>query len=273
MHRLVVTIGALAVMAGMALPGAALAQGEAQVRVWHASPDAPAVDVYVNGKPAFTNLAFPTASDYAKLPVGKYDVQVFPASAKGSGTPVIDVKGLDLAAKAYTVMAIGQLASIKPLLLEDNLAKPAAGKAHVRFVHASPDAPAVDITTKDGTKVFPNVAFGKATDWTPLAATTYDLQARAAGTETVALEVPGVALKDGAVVTVAATGLLNGTPALAATVVDYPVQAAAATSEMPQTLPQTGASDMLPLLAVMAGLAAIGLGWLGRRRTVAVGND
>jgi LPXTG-motif cell wall-anchored protein len=132
----------------------------------------------------------------------------------------------------------------------------------------------VDITTKDGTKVFPNVAFGQATDWTPLAATTYDLQARAAGTETVALEVPGVVLKDGAVVTVAATGLLNGTPKLAATVVDYPVQAAAATtSEMPHTLPQTGASDVWPMLAVMAGLAAIGLGWLGRRRTAPVGND
>ncbi len=283
MMKKVAVVFALAALAfGIAATNSALAQGNAMVRVWHASPDAPAVDVYVNGSAAFTNLAFPDATDYAELPAGSYDIQVYPSSASGSGTPVIDVKGLKLDAKAYTVMATGELANIQPLVLEDNLAKPAAGFAHVRFVHASPDAPAVDITTTDGTKVFSNVAFGKASDWTPLAMGTYDLQARVAGTDTVALEVPGVKLADGAILTVAATGMLEGEPKLAATVVTYPAQAAPetmgttteTTAEMPKALPQTGGTgDSLPWLLVLGGAVVALLGIVSRRRSATVTND
>lgn len=281
-----IAFGLAALVFGLAATGTARAQNMAKVRVWHASPDAPAVDVYVNGKAAFTALAFPNATDYAELPAGSYDIQVYPSSANGTGSPVIDVKGLKVEAKPYTVMAIGKLADIAPLVLEDNLAKPAAGFAHVRFVHASPDAPAVDITTTDGTKVFPNVAFGKASAWTPLAAASYDLQARAAGTDTVALEVPGVKLDDGAILTVAATGLLEGQPALAATVVGYEAMAAPAAAPaaastttqasgaMPTTLPKTGgAGDWLPLALMGVGAAAIWLAVLSRRRKAVVTND
>ena len=40
------------------------------VRVAHLSPDAPAVDVRVNGAVAFQNLSFNEVSDYADLPAG-----------------------------------------------------------------------------------------------------------------------------------------------------------------------------------------------------------
>lgn len=287
MKTATLAFGLAALLFGLMATGTARAQDMAKVRVWHASPDAPAVDVYVNGKAAFTALAFPDATDYAELPAGSYDIQVYPSSANGTGSPVIDVKGLKVEAKPYTVMAIGKLADIAPLVLEDNLAKPAAGFAHVRFVHASPDAPAVDITTTDGTKVFPNVAFGKASDWTPLTAASYDLQARAAGTDTVALEIPGVKLDDGAILTVAATGLLEGQPALAATVVGYEAMAAApaaapaaastttqASAEMPKALPQTGSGDLGLTWALMAlGAAVLGLGLVFRRRAVPVTKD
>lgn len=279
-----VVLAVAALLASLPMTRSAEAQGQAMVRVWHASPDAPPVDVYVDGKPAFTNLAFPNASAYANLAPGSYDVQVFPSSAKGQGTPVIDVKDLNLAAKAYTVMAIGKLAEIKPLVLEDNLAKPAAGKAHVRFVHASPDAPAVDITTKDGTKVFSNVAFGSASEWTPLDTGSYDLQARLAGTDTVALEVPGVTLADGAILTIGATGLAAGEPKLAATVVTYepmaaaaapaaPAAASAASAEKPTMLPKTGGStDWLPAMAMLAGALALLSGLAYQRRAAAAVN-
>lgn len=243
----------------------AFAAGGAMVRVIHASPDAPAVDIYVNGQPAFTNLEFPKATNYAEVPAGSYEVKVFPAAAKGSGNPVINVPALKLDAKNYTVIATGKVANIAPIVLEDNLAKPAAGKAHVRFVHASPDAPAVDITLADGTKIFPNVAFGKYSDFTPVAAGTYNLQARLAGATTVALDLPGVKLEDGMIYTVIATGLVNGTPKLAAQIVTYPAQAAGA----PATMPTTGGALAFPSLwlVVAAGLALLGLGTALRFQT------
>jgi len=248
----------VAVMAFAVAP--AFAQGEVMVRVTHASPDAPAVDICVNGKVAFAALEFGKTTDYAKLPAGSYDVQVYPAGSNCQGTAVIDAKGLKLDAKAYTVMAIGKLAEIKPLILVDNLSAPAAGKVHVRFVHASPDAPAVDITTADGTKVFSNVAFGKSVDFTPLPAATYDLQARVAGTDTVALDLPGVTLPEGAILTVVAEGFAGGAePKLGVQVISYPAMAAPAT--LPVSGGETTANNSWVLLIAGAALVALGFGW------------
>jgi hypothetical protein len=258
----------LLVVAVMALAVApALAAGEAMVRVTHASPDAPAVDVCVNGNVAFANLAFGKTTDYANLPAGSYDVQVYPAGSNCQGTAVIDAKGLTLDAKAYTVMAIGKLAEIKPLILVDNLSAPAASKVHVRFVHASPDAPAVDITTADGAKVFSNVAFGESVDFTPLPAATYDLQARVAGTDTVALNLPGTTLPEGAILTVVAEGFAGGgDPKLGVQVISSPAMAAAPTT-LPVSGAETAANNAWLLLLAGAALVVTGFGWRYARNT------
>jgi len=58
-----------------------------------------------------------------------------------------------------TVVALNVLTEIEPLVLEDDNSAPAMGMAKVRFVHASPDAPTVDITLTDGTTLFDDVSF------------------------------------------------------------------------------------------------------------------
>jgi hypothetical protein len=106
-------------------------------------------------------------------------------------------------------------------VLQDDLTDPQPGKAHVRFLHLSPDAPAVDITLTDGTVIFGDVAFGEYDGFLPLDSGTYDLQVRVAGTETVALELPGIVLTNGTIYTVFAKGLLsgNGSQALGAEII------------------------------------------------------
>ena len=120
----------------------------------------------------------------------------------GMQDPVVIEANLSLEAKDYTVVAVGLLANIEPLVLMDNNTAPAAGKAHVRFVHASPDAPAVDIAVKSGPVLFSNVAFKGIGDYLPVDAGTYDLEVRLAGTNTVALNVPGLALQADTVYTI-----------------------------------------------------------------------
>jgi trimeric autotransporter adhesin len=192
----------------------------ASLRVVHASPDAPAVDVWVNGSPAITNLAFGEATGFIDLPAGTYNVQVVPS---GATTPVVIEADLVLErATHYTVAATGLLAQIQPLVIAERLELPASGQAHVRFVHASPDAPAVDVAVASGPVLFENVAFREAKDYLPVAAGSYNLEVRLAGTSTVALEVPNVALEAGRIYTIFATGLAGGTPALGALLlVDY----------------------------------------------------
>ena len=110
-----------------------------------------------------------------------------------------------------TRSGIDSVASIEPLVLADDLSSPAAGKAHVRFVHLSPDAPAVDIgLAGGGAVVFGNVSFKGFEGFTPLDAGTYDLEVRLAGTNTVVLPLSGITLDDGKIYTVFAKGFLAG---------------------------------------------------------------
>ena len=189
----------------------------ARVRVAHASPDAPAVDVLVNDAVALSNITFKEITDYAELPAGTYNVKVVPT---GATEPVVIEANLDLAAGTdYTVAAVNELAAIEPLVLVDNNSAPAEGNAHVRFVHASPDAPAVDIAVTDGPVLFPDVAFTEATDYLPVPAGTYDLEVRLAGTDTVVLPLPGITLDEGTVYTAWAMGLAAGSGEQALTAV------------------------------------------------------
>jgi LPXTG-motif cell wall-anchored protein len=259
MKRLFLVSAALVL--SLALVSNALADAhEARVRVVHASPDAPAVDVWVDGSVAFSNAPFKGITDYAALAPATYNVQVTPTSAT---EPVVIEADLALAANTdYTVVAVGMLADIEPLVLVDNNSAPAAGKAHVRFVHASPDAPAVDIAVANGGPVlFSNVPFKGVGDYLPVDTGTYDLEVRVAGTTTVALSVPGVQLNEGTVYTIFAMGLAGGgEPALTA----VPSVDAAAPAQLPET---GGEVTSLWLVATLvAGLALIGGGLLLRRK-------
>ena len=52
------------------------------VRVFHASPNAPAVDVYINKALVFSNISFKDFSEYIPLSKGQYEMEVYPANQK-----------------------------------------------------------------------------------------------------------------------------------------------------------------------------------------------
>ncbi|QQS35581.1 MAG: DUF4397 domain-containing protein [Ignavibacteriales bacterium] len=185
-------------------------QSISKVMVVHSSPDAPAVDLLVDNQVAGTNLSFPSNTSYLEVNSGTRNFKV---NVAGTNTTVIDVSPSLTMNTSYSVFAVNSVASIEPLLLTDDLSTPASGKAHVRFIHLSPDAPAVDITLTDGTIVFGNRAFKEFTPFTPLDAGTYNLQVRVAGTSTVALDLPGITLQAGKIYTVFAKGFLAGSGA------------------------------------------------------------
>ena len=113
-----------------------------KIRVIHASYDAPAVDVRVDGDVAIQGLAYGESSGYAEVPVGTRNVTVTPA---GATAPVVIDADLTLQeGTEYTVYAVGDLGNIEAILTTDDRA-PSATQTKIRFVHAAPDAPAVDI--------------------------------------------------------------------------------------------------------------------------------
>jgi hypothetical protein len=181
----------------------------AKVLVTHASPNAPGVDLLVdNSKQNTAALSYPSNTGYLQVEAGTRNIKV---NVSGTSTTVINA---DLALSKdqnYSVFAIDSVSKISVLVLTDDLTAPASGKAHVRFVHLSPNAPAVDVALTGGAVVFGNKAFKDYTAFTPLDAGTYNLEVRVAGTSTVALPLPGITLQAGKIYTVFAKGFLGGT--------------------------------------------------------------
>jgi len=194
------------------------AAGTAQVRVAHLSPDAPPVDVYVNGARAVTGASFKDVTNYLSVPAGSVNFRVTPAGA--TSPAVIDATVTLNNGGSYTVAATGLLAGIQPIVLEDD--RGTTGQSKVRFVHASPDAPAVDIAVTGGPVLFANVPFRQATAYPQVAPSTYDLEARPAGSTAVALQVEDVTLRPGTNYTIFAVGLLSNKTLAALPVVDAP---------------------------------------------------
>ena len=205
---------AAVVMFGLAVGGAgrvAAQSDEANVRVIHASPDAPAVDIWVNGSVAFEGLEFGDATDWIALPAGSYDVAVAPAGADAADAVIeatLDLEG----GVNYNVAAVGFLADITATVFTTDTADLAEGQARVQVVHASPDAPAVDIAVAGGPVLVADLSFPNASGALDVDSGTYDLEVRPAGTEDVALDLPGVALDAGTVYDILAIGsLADGT--------------------------------------------------------------
>jgi hypothetical protein len=190
-------------------PAPTPAVDKASLMVTHASPDAPGVDLLVdNNKVNSSALTFPNSTGYLSVNAGTRNVKV---NVAGTSTTVINADLPLTKNNSYSVFAVNTVANIEALVVEDDLSTPASGKAHVRFIHLSPDAPAVDIALDGAAVVFPDVTFKEYTDFTPLDAGSYDLEVRVAGTSTVALDLDPINLQAGKIYTVFAKGTLTGT--------------------------------------------------------------
>ncbi len=184
----------------------------ARVMAIHASPDAPAVDLIVDGAVAGSGLAFPNNTPYLGVPSGVRSVKL---NLAGTSTTVLTASLPTAPGATYSVFACDSVAKLGLVVLTDNLAAPASGMAHVRFVHLSPNAPAVDVAVKNGPVLFGNTPFKGYSAFTPVASGTYDLEVRLAGTSTVVLPLPGISLQAGRIYTVFAKGFVGGTGAQA----------------------------------------------------------
>ncbi len=217
----------------------------ARVRIAHLSPDLRAVDVCL--APAGTTnfsppvlaglgvqdgLTYAAITRYVDLPAGSYDVRVILANATGCSIPAIpDTRGVTVTTgQTVSVVALGDFdasgaaAKDPPIRLKvfaDATSAP-TGNARLRFVHASPGTPAVDVGLGSGasfTKVFSDVSFGEVATNAPVdslgfvtvpAPVTSTVAARLAGKPTDALVLPNVSLPAQGVFTAFAIGGKTG---------------------------------------------------------------
>lgn len=156
------------------------------VRVLHASPDAPAVDIYVNGSLVFKDLSFKNFTEYVQLPMGDYKIEVFPAGQ--SATPVLTQEVQVPNQQVITVVAAGNLEDLQLVpYVEGNADDLESGQSRVRAIHLSPDAPKVDILV-DGDLAFEDVGFLDATDYIQVPSGAYNVAVNIANTNDTVLK-------------------------------------------------------------------------------------
>lgn len=189
---------------------------QTELRVFHASPDAPNVDVEVDGEAALEGVPYEAASPFLSVPSGARRITV---KAAGTDTAVIDAEVELGGERRYLVIAAGKVANIAPIVSEVSKTKPAPGSARVRVLHSAASAPVVDVyVTAPNTDlessftlpVLAGVPFGVISDYLEVPAGSYDLLVTPTGTQDVAIEARGVAIADGFIGTVAALDKKGG---------------------------------------------------------------
>lgn len=113
----------------------------------HASPTSEKLDFFVGtSRGNNQDFFFGKKLGYFDLYSGSNKVSV----AKKGGTNVLYSENVNLQPQlGYSLFLIGKVDSLKFLLVKDSLSLPATGKANVRFVNVSPDAPALNLGIMD----------------------------------------------------------------------------------------------------------------------------
>jgi hypothetical protein len=152
-------------------------QADATLRVIHASPGAPEVDVLVDGQPVMQRLAYGDATDYQTMTPQQHRVQIVP-TGQTADAAVVD-ETIDAApGQAYLVAVYGFLNDIGGDVYEVDMSEVEPGTARVRFINFSPDAGDLDLLETGGDEWFTDVGLGEATDYRDVGPGVYSVDLR-----------------------------------------------------------------------------------------------
>ena len=194
-------------------------KGNALVRVIHAVPGGPSVDVFADDQKVFSDVSFNKVTPYKEISGERHTFRLR-AAGKDNDTPLAEnSEGLG-DGRHYTVVAEAG-ADNKPTLYvyTDDLVPPPAGKASVRVINAS-DAE-VDVYAREkNDRLFSGVNALKETSYSNVDPVAGALEVRAAGQTNALVAVPAARLEAGRLYTVLITGRAQGAPKVAATVIE-----------------------------------------------------
>jgi Domain of unknown function (DUF4397) len=224
MRKLVLTLIALFILSGSLV---AVSPAEAQkkpkdgyIRLTHAGLDAPTVDVSIidgSNIKLIRGLAFGLSTDLMRMPPKKtLKVEIRPKGASLESEPVFKSEFKLKEDESVEVVALGRLLdnTFKLGVFPINR-RSTDGFARLQVIHASPDAPAIDLSL-DGKLVARRLSFGNALGRTlQIIPDARDVQVVAAGTTTPAvIDLQDVPFEANTVYTVIAVGKADAITAL-----------------------------------------------------------
>lgn len=186
--------------------------GIAHIRLLHASPNTPAVDIYADDKRLVANFTYRTFTEYITTPSGNYNIKVYLAGTKVN--PIINTTLFVPTGSFFTIAAVGISPRISLYPIPEPPVTQALDRACIRFVHLAPSAPAVDVTHPNGDKIFSNISYKGFTSYKCLPPGKHALDVRVAGTNDIALSNPNITLSPNRFYTIYFVGLSGTAPPL-----------------------------------------------------------
>ena len=179
------------------------------LRLLHAVPGAPPVDVYANNSLIASGLPYRGFTEYLQIIPATYHIQVFRAGTTGPALldTVIEVPGQSI----NTAAVIGTPASLSIKTFFETVIQIPQGQLYLRFANLVPDGPDMDLVFSNGTELFGDVSFGMATNYTQIPAGTYVFHIQQSGTNRRLLYVPNIQLMPGRFYTIYTVGRMDGT--------------------------------------------------------------
>jgi hypothetical protein len=179
------------------------------LRLLHAAPGAPPVDVYANNSLIASGLPYKGFTEYLQVMPATYRIQVFRAGTTGPVLldTVIEVPGQSI----NTAAVVGVPANLTIKTFFETVVQIPPGQIYLRFANLVPDGPDMDLVLSNGTELFSDVSFGMATNYTQIPAGTYIFYLQQSGTARSLLYVPNIHLLPGRFYTIYAVGRMDGT--------------------------------------------------------------
>jgi len=114
---------------------------DAYVRILHASPDAPAVDVYVNGELQLSDVAYQDGTGYMKVSDGNANIELRVAGTDTVAASLAESLSSDT---YYAAVAVNEVASLDIAIIEETDTV-TDDDVDVRVLHAAPGASSVNV--------------------------------------------------------------------------------------------------------------------------------
>lgn len=185
---------------------------ETSVRILHAVPNAPNVDVYLNGSLITSNLAFGKISKYSQLSSGEYEFQLFKASTYDK--PLLSQNVQLIANANYTASIVALANNLYLFRLKDDNIPATKSQAFLRFINLSSNSPLLSLALPNSVTLFNEAEYLEATGYYPLSSGIFNFEILLGSSQTATKYIKNITLDGGKFYTIYIIGLFRNKPPL-----------------------------------------------------------
>ncbi|WP_223249848.1 DUF4397 domain-containing protein [Bacillus sp. NMCC46] len=201
--------------AGFEHPQSSLSS-KAFIRLFHAAPDLSELAVYVNRNEVLKKMPYSHLTAYMEWDEGIYEIEVFKLATKER---VLHSCMMIKRSEIYTLCITGAHAGFALLTERQDPVIQHEDLSALTFVHLSPDLPSIDIYERDQGVLSKELHYVNGTHIHHFSPNKYHFELKAAGTQSILLDIPKVHLQANRAYLILLHGFANGEPELMVKVV------------------------------------------------------